>query len=157
MTTETAGPGTITGSQLSRLLDLSPRRIQQLARKGVIPKADRDRYPLVGSIQGYIRWLTDDARHSEQDAVAVKLNSARLEAIEIRIAEKMRELIPVEDFRWSLGAVICTVFAELATAPDHLPEAVRPALQAEIERSVSVIEKAAAKALAQGATGTMEF
>lgn len=33
---------------ISKLLDITPRRLQQLAQDGIVPKADRGRYPLVG-------------------------------------------------------------------------------------------------------------
>lgn len=40
---------------ISRLLDLSERRVQQLSREGVIPKANRGQYDLIGSVRGYVR------------------------------------------------------------------------------------------------------
>ena len=36
---------------IAKLLDLSERRVQQLSREGVIPKAERGQYDLVGSSQ----------------------------------------------------------------------------------------------------------
>ena len=41
---------------IARLLDLSERRVQQLSRKGVIPKAERGQYDLIGSVRGYVRY-----------------------------------------------------------------------------------------------------
>ena len=46
-------------SVIAKLLDLSDRRVQQLTREGVIPKAERGRYELVPAVQGYIRYLRD--------------------------------------------------------------------------------------------------
>ena len=42
---------------IAKLLDLSERRVQQLSREGVIPKATRGQYDLVGSVRGYVRYL----------------------------------------------------------------------------------------------------
>jgi hypothetical protein len=39
---------------IARLLDLSERRVQQLSRDGVIPKAERGQYDLVGAVRGYV-------------------------------------------------------------------------------------------------------
>jgi hypothetical protein len=44
---------------IARLLDLTERRVQQLAREGIIPPAarsgnERGRYDLVGAVRGYV-------------------------------------------------------------------------------------------------------
>jgi len=39
---------------IAKLLDLSERRVQQLSREGVIPKAERGQYDLIGSVRGYV-------------------------------------------------------------------------------------------------------
>ena len=44
---------------IAKLLDLSERRVQQLSREGVIPKAERGQYDLIGSVRGYVRYLRD--------------------------------------------------------------------------------------------------
>ena len=41
---------------LSILLDVTERRIQQLAREGIIVRDKRGRYDLIPSIQGYVRY-----------------------------------------------------------------------------------------------------
>ena len=44
---------------ICKLLDLSPRRVQQLSKEGVIPKAERGRYELVPAVRGYISYLKE--------------------------------------------------------------------------------------------------
>src|SRR3970282_753223 len=44
---------------ISKLLDLTPRRVQHLANEGVIPRAEKGRYELVPAVRGYIRYLRD--------------------------------------------------------------------------------------------------
>lgn len=44
---------------MAKLLQITPRRIQQLANEGIIEKTDRGRYDLIRSVQGYIRYLND--------------------------------------------------------------------------------------------------
>src|SRR5690554_4944951 len=51
---------------VSRLLNLTERRLQQLAREGIIPKAAHGKYPLVQCVQGYIRYLQQLARQGEE-------------------------------------------------------------------------------------------
>ena len=46
---------------IAKLLDRSERRVQQLSREGVIPKAEHGQYDLIGSVRGYVRYLCDQA------------------------------------------------------------------------------------------------
>ncbi len=42
---------------ISKLLKLTERRIQQLAKDNIIPKAERGKYDLINSVHGYIDFL----------------------------------------------------------------------------------------------------
>lgn len=44
---------------MAKLLDLTPRRLQQLAAEGVLPKSERGRWPLIGCVQGYVKYLRE--------------------------------------------------------------------------------------------------
>lgn len=48
---------TFTTKQLSEMLELSPRRVQQLADEGVLVKAGRGHYDAVSSIRNYLTFL----------------------------------------------------------------------------------------------------
>ena len=41
-------------STIAHALDVTPRRVQQLAADGVIPKAERGRYPLIPVVRAYL-------------------------------------------------------------------------------------------------------
>ena len=56
-----AGNPTYPVGTIAKLLMLTDRRVQQLSKDGVIPKADRGRYELAPSVQGYIRYLQERA------------------------------------------------------------------------------------------------
>lgn len=49
--------GLVDVTMLSRLLNLTPQRVSQLTKEGVIPKASRGKYPLIQCVQGYIKFL----------------------------------------------------------------------------------------------------
>ncbi|TIR15286.1 MAG: hypothetical protein E5X34_29780 [Mesorhizobium sp.] len=142
-----SGQTTINVSQLSRLLDLTPRRVQQLVQQGVIPKAGRDAYPLVGAVQGYLRWLTDDDRRVAGSASAQRVANARADEIEARITEKMKDLVPIEDQRMTVATLLEIVKRELADLPGRLPLHIRSAIRADISASIARIEKTAAQAI----------
>ena len=41
------------GVELAAFLSITPRRVQQLAMSGFIPRAGRDQYPVIDSVEGY--------------------------------------------------------------------------------------------------------
>ncbi len=153
MTDQKSGPATISAAQFARLLEITPRWVQKLASDGVIPKAGRDRYPMVAAIQAYLRWLHDENRRAAQAAAATKLAAARTEAIEMGITAKLATLIPIEDHRVVLAEVVRVVRREVEKIPDALPSYVRERARVEISRSMAVISKTAADAAKKAALG----
>lgn len=89
---------------------LSDRRVQQLTKDGVIPKAERGRYELAPAVQGYIRFLQDrsvaggTAEGSiDYHAEKARLTKAQADLAEIEAAKARGELAPVEQVEraWS--------------------------------------------------------
>ena len=86
--------GLIPIGQAARLLMISDERIRQLQKQGFIPKAEkRGQVQLVGAVQGYLKYLKDDERRSSKTAADSRVRDARALEIELRIAERSRELI----------------------------------------------------------------
>ncbi|MBN9220216.1 MAG: hypothetical protein J0I79_19910 [Mesorhizobium sp.] len=148
-----SGQTTVNVSQLARLLDLTPRRIQQLVQQGVIPKAGRDAYPFVGAVQAYLQWLTNEDRRAALAAPMAQLSEVRTREIELRIREKARNLIPIEDQRMTINTLLDQVKRELAEVPWRLPAHIRAATKVEIAVSIDLIEKAAVQAARMVETG----
>ena len=99
---------------ISKLLDLSPRRVYQLANEGVIPRAEKGRYELVPAVRGYIRYLRDRAigvGALPEDAARecrARLIKAQAEAQEMENEKVREELIP--------KAVVGRAWGEMAMA-----------------------------------------
>lgn len=51
----------------AKLFNLGERRIQQLAKDGVIPREARGKYPLIGTIQGYVTFLQTNGLNPDGD------------------------------------------------------------------------------------------
>jgi 23S rRNA A1618 N6-methylase RlmF len=94
--------GMVTIDQLIALLMISRERIGQLVREGHVPKAAKGVYPLVGAVQGYIRFLKDNAKQTSKSAASSRASDARAREIELRIAEREGKLVLLED---SLGVI----------------------------------------------------
>ena len=72
-----ATTGMVDVGTLARLFVLTPRRIQQLAAEGIIPKGSHGSYPLAPAITGYVTWLQKKVS-GETDSVDLTTQRARL-------------------------------------------------------------------------------
>ena len=72
---------------LAKLLDLTERRVRQLSAEGVIPKAARGRYEVVGAVRGYIRYLRDLALKGDLGTADYGIERARLVKARADLAE----------------------------------------------------------------------
>src|SRR3972149_345185 len=85
---------------ISKLLDLTPRRVQHLANEGVIPRAEKGRYELVPAVRGYIRYLRD--RSVGRDGVVIpdiaseraRLTREQADRVAMENAKARGELLP---------------------------------------------------------------
>lgn len=110
---------------IARLLDLSERRVQQLSREGVIPKAERGHYDLVGSVRGYVRYLRDQAARAQAGAPdyaaeRARFIRARADLAEMEAEEKRAALIPADQVEEAWIAVLALLRTRLLGLPDRL-------------------------------------
>jgi phage terminase Nu1 subunit (DNA packaging protein) len=110
---------------IARLLDLSERRVQQLSREGVIPKAERGQYDLIGAVRGYVRYLRDQAIKAQAGAPdyaaeRARFIRARADLAEMEAEEKRRSLIAAEQIEAAWIAVLALLRTRLLALPDRL-------------------------------------
>jgi restriction endonuclease Mrr len=105
---------TITVSQAAALLGRSDRWVQGLVKAGYIERANRGEYTLVAVIRGALAYYEDQITKNNKAAAATRASEARTREIELRIRERSRELIAMEDARAVVGEMAALVRAELA-------------------------------------------
>ncbi len=110
---------------IAKLLDLSERRVQQLSREGVIPKAERGQYDLIGSVRGYVRYLRDKALKAQAGAPdyaaeRARFIRARADLAEMEAQEKRRSLIAADQIEAAWIAVLALLRTRLLALPDRL-------------------------------------
>ena len=88
-------PATVSASALALHLDCSRTYIGKLEAEGVI-KRQGDGFALDHSRVAYLRYLRRERQHSPRSEAHVDFQRAKSELIRLRIAEKQRELIPLE-------------------------------------------------------------
>lgn len=110
---------------IAKLLDLTERRVQQLSREGVIPKAERGQYDLVGAVRGYVAYLRDLAVKAQAGAPdfgaeRARLIKAKADLAEMEASGRRGELLPAEAVEAAWTAVLARLRARLLVLPDRL-------------------------------------
>jgi phage terminase Nu1 subunit (DNA packaging protein) len=136
-------------NQVASLLNLTPRRIQQLSKDGVIPKPERGRYHLAGCIRGYIAFLqksVDAAKAKAAQPVIVDLQrerarktAAEAELAEMELAVRRGDFVAVSDYEAALARVLDRLMARLRAMPvrlSHLGDECEAAVESEVEAVV---------------------
>lgn len=132
-----------------RLLKLTPERIRQLMKDGYIPRDKPGRVSLVGAVQGYVQFLKDLASKTTKTAADSRVRDARAQEIEMRNAERMRKLIPVEDASAALDHLLGVVNEQLNGLPARITRDLEQ--RRKIEAEVNAAKEKIAKALATSA------
>lgn len=110
---------------IAKLLDLSERRVQQLSREGVIPKATRGQYDLIGSVRGYVRYLRDQAAQAQAGAPdyaseRARFIRARADLAEMEAEQRRGALIAAEEIEAAWIKVLALLRTRLLALPDRL-------------------------------------
>lgn len=132
----------------ARLLMISADRIRQLSKAGYITIPKRGHTTIVSAVQGYIRFLKEDARKETKTAAASRVTDARTAEIELRIAERKRELIPLEDAILAMDLFVGLTIKELVGLPAQITRDMK--LRRDIEAKIDGARTRIADALASG-------
>lgn len=146
----------MTTAQVAALLLLSPERVRQLAKEGHIEKAGRDRFHPTSAIQGYIRYLRDEARQSSKSAAASRIQDIRAEKMEHDLMVAKREHLPKEDLELAIDTIAAAVIGEVTSLGARVTR--DPTLKAKIDqeadnalnRIADKIDRAASAAVSGG-------
>lgn len=110
---------------IADLLMVSERRVQQLAKEGVIPKAERGRYELAPTVQGYIRYLQERSVHSDATTIdyaaeKARLTKAQADLAEIEVAKARDEVVGVAQLEKNLASLFAEVQINLRNIPGRV-------------------------------------
>lgn len=136
----------VPAAQAAQMIMVTTQWLRQLAVQGYIPVAEKGRYPLVDVVQGYIKFLKDDDRRSSKSATTSRMQDAKTAEIEMRLAEKRRELIPVDDAQAAIDVIVGKVRAEFSGLPARATRdmTLRRVLEAETNASLNRVADAVA-------------
>lgn len=109
---------------LARLFNLTERRIQQMARDGIIPKPEKGKYDLIGCTRAYIKYLQDRAQGREVEAADAYLERARLlkaqaDKTELEVKSLNGEVIPTEQAELLWSGLVAAFRAKMLALPSR--------------------------------------
>lgn len=107
---------------IAELLGITPRRVQQLAVKGVLPKPERGKYELVPTVQGYVKHLRElsQGQGSSLTEERVRLTKYNADKKELELQKARGELIQVSLAMELWGGIIQNMRSKLLGMPTKL-------------------------------------
>lgn len=107
---------------ICKLLDLTPQRINQLAKEGVIPKLERGRYELVPVVRAYIQYLRmgnlkRDLPEDDYTTHRMRLTRAKADIMEMERAQMEEKLIPAGDIEEAWIEATSNMRAKMLSLP----------------------------------------
>ena len=108
---------------IAKLICLTPRRIQQLVNDGVIPDADKGRYDLVQTVQGYIQYLQSISHGQGNKSLTEqrhRLAKIKADREEMALARDRGALIDTGLAMQLWGDIIMNIRAKLLVIPTKI-------------------------------------
>lgn len=135
-------------AQAAELVDKSGRWVQLRAKDGYIQTAGRGKYPLVAFVRGVVRYYEDLTEKSSKATAASDASRARTKLAEIQAAQKLRELIPVDEASGIITEMMGAVLGQLNGLPARITRdlALRQVIDAEIGDAIDRIREHAERA-----------
>lgn len=122
---------------IAKLLDMTPRRVQQLANEGIIPKPkDRGQYEIIPCVVGYIKHIKGMLNGEAGDLASEKtrLTRAQAEKTEIETARLKGELVSLAGAERGWSALVGAFRAKMLTLPPRASPVVVNKKEREVER-----------------------
>lgn len=109
-------------ASLARLFNLTERRIQQMARDGIIPKPEKGKYDLIGCTRAYIKYLQERASGREVEPQDAYLERARLlkaqaDKTELEVKSMNGEVVPSEQVEMLWSGLVAAFRAKMLAMP----------------------------------------
>ena len=134
----------VTAKTIAKLFDVTERRVQQLAKKGIITKNERGRYDLKSAVQGYIKFLRKSSLEGPEGTISLdearrRKLSAEATLSELELEQKRETLVEAVEVEKTWFEIGQNIKGRLLAMPAH----VAPLVIGETKQAVvkSIIEK----------------
>lgn len=132
----------ITRDQAAELLGMEPGSVSRFTKEGWIKKSGA-KYQLRQVVDGYVSFLKDENRRGSQSASRNRVTDARAQEIELRIAQKGRQLIELTEATDALDVVVGKFRSEIEGLPARFTRDLeqREKLETEVNGILTRISK----------------
>ena len=149
---------TYPAAKMAKLLQITPRRLQQLVSEGVIPKISRGRYELAPVVQGYIGYLRDRTLPGIMNVVSLdearqRKLAAEAKLAEIEVAKAESGVVNVEIIEKSWTDLVHAVRGRLLALPQNVAAMV--AVEDDTGKCEALINREIRSALAELGDGKL--
>jgi len=110
----------VSTEKLAAIMDLTPRRIQQLAKEGLPAGSGRGRWPLLECLHWYIRQLRLNKPEGTIKDERARLERAKADKVELEVAELKGGLISIEDANAAIQRILATLRLEMLGLPGRM-------------------------------------
>ena len=128
---------TLNVDSIAKLLDLTPRRVQQLVKEKILPQPyDRGKYAVVPCVIAYIKYLRGliDGEGGDYMVEKTRLTKAQATKTEIETNRLKGDLISVTDAERGWGALLGAFRAKMTTIPSRAALAVQKKSEYQAEK-----------------------
>lgn len=110
---------------MASLFSISARRIQQLAKENVIPKAEKGKYEFIGAVKGYTSYLQELATGKTRATEDMQIHRARLlrakaDIAELEVSILENQLIPANRVENVWSRMVGAFRARMLSIPNRL-------------------------------------
>lgn len=139
----------------AKLLGLSEERVRQLVKAGYVVRIGRGMTTATSAVQGYCRFLKDEARKTPASTAASRSHDAKAALIAASTARRRAELIELSSAETVIERIARTAVSRLRKVPTsaRLTGSTKTTLATEIGAAIEAIEAAKVRALAALTTG----
>lgn len=124
---------TVPAATLAKLLMMTERHLRRLVSDGWIQKTPDDKYTVVGGVQGYIRFLKDEARRgmgsgseakTYMSEAKARLAKEQADNMELKNAQLRDELIPANEVKHTWSQWATDIRAAFLALPSRIQQRV---------------------------------
>ena len=116
----TDAAGIVSAETLAKLLKITTRHLRNLVADGWIKKTREGKYTVVAGVHGFIDYKDDQISRGSQLAAKNRTGDARAREIELRIAQRERTLIPLDEAVAAMQVVAGALRAEMEGAAANI-------------------------------------
>ena len=137
-------PGEIATSTAAALIGVSYEMVRRLVKSGHVAAHRRGFTTVPEAVQGYARFLREDAARAEANASAVRAHNAKAATVAAANARRRADLIAVEDAAAVLDLIAETACRQLRSSAlaGRVPASVGKRVAAEMAEAAKDIEAA---------------